>query len=187
MDIATLQPEIDPEATVWTDEVIIRGIKSGLKIKVRSADHPDMKRLAHRLSGKSIVQGVRNKGADLDTVYETVGQSFSESALEQAIGVSVDWEWGIDENGEQFGIYTYEVDEDGEYVLDDNGKKVVVSVEVWDFTPENARKLFNGLPEAVEAANVKAAKVENFTKASSKPSRKRSTKTPATTRQTAKA
>jgi len=144
MDIATLQPEIDPEATVWTDDVIIRGIKSGLKIKVRSADHPDMKRLAHRLSGKSIVQGMKNKGADMDTIYESVGQSISENTLEQAIGVSVDWEWGKDETGEQF---TY-------------------GGEVWDFSPENARKLFDALPEAVEAANVAAAKIANFTKAS---------------------
>ena len=174
MDFAKRQPDIDPNATVWTDDVIIDGIKSGLKIKVRSADHPDMKRLAHRLSGKSIVQGMKNKGADMDTIYESVGQSISENTLEQAIGVSVDWEWGLDENGEQFGLYTYELDEDGDYVLDEDGKKIVVSVEVWDFTPENARKLYEMLPEAPETANIKAAHTANFTKASSKPSRKRS-------------
>jgi hypothetical protein len=151
MDIAKRQPDIDPNATIWTDEIIIDGLKSGLKLKVRSADHPDMKRLAHRLSGKGIMQGMRNKGADLDTIYETVGQSISENTLEQAVGVCVDWEWGMDETGEQF---TY-------------------GGEIWDFTPENARKLFEALPEAVEAANVTAAKVANFTKASRKPSRKR--------------
>lgn len=152
MDFAKRQPKIDPNATAWTDDVVIGGIKSGLTLEVRSADHPELERVAHRLSGRSVRQGLLMKGKSEEEQDELIGRTMGESTLEQAIGVTVGWKWGEDQNGEPFTF-------DG---------------EVWDFSPENVRKLFKILPEAVEAANAKASETANFTKASRKPSRKQS-------------
>jgi hypothetical protein len=152
MDIASRQPNIDPDATVWED-VKIGGKKSGLRLQIRSAEHPDLNKLGHKMSGRMIRQGVLMKGMTEDQQDELLGRSQEEAVREQAIGVTVGWEWSEDEDGDAF---TY-------------------AGEVWDFTPENARKLFAILPEAVETANMTAAKTANFTKKSSKGSVKPST------------
>jgi hypothetical protein len=151
MDIASRQPDIDPEATVWED-VKIGGMNSGLRLQVRSADHPDLRKLGHKMSGRMIRQGVLMKGMTEDQQDEVLGRSQEEAVREQAVGVTVGWEWGKDADGEPF---TY-------------------GGETWDFSPENARRLFAILPEAVEAANTAASKTANFTKPSSKSSQKRS-------------